>query len=265
MNVDHFYTKGHGHSVCQDFAASRIVGDYGFAVVSDGCSSSERSEIGATLAPNLFISSYLHSRSLELETDDNTVRDIILREQLKDRYTSIYKSLGLPPNIFDATILALVAEQHTNRLRVYVWGDGNLVLETSEGFVEWQFSYPSNAPFYLSYALEPDREVQYLKSLGDGKVHVERNNSGIKQPLDQFTVLSWPLDIIKTASILSDGIETFSDAGEQRIKDSLQLMTHFKSKVGEFVQRRAQRLLKDYLKQGINHFDDVSCASINMV
>ncbi len=50
MNTDCFYSIGHSHKVCEDYALSGTIGDtLAYAVVCDGCSSSKQVDVGARL------------------------------------------------------------------------------------------------------------------------------------------------------------------------------------------------------------------------
>ena len=49
MNADYYIEKGQSHDFCEDFALAGKIGESAYAILSDGCSSSEHVDLGARL------------------------------------------------------------------------------------------------------------------------------------------------------------------------------------------------------------------------
>src|SRR5689334_24245825 len=49
MNTDFYLERGKEHAICEDFATTGIIGGHGFALVSDGCSSSKEVDFGSRI------------------------------------------------------------------------------------------------------------------------------------------------------------------------------------------------------------------------
>jgi hypothetical protein len=49
MNTDFYLERGKDHAICEDFAAAGLVDGSGFAMVSDGCSSSKEVDFGSRI------------------------------------------------------------------------------------------------------------------------------------------------------------------------------------------------------------------------
>src|SRR5215471_7910586 len=49
MNTDFYLERGKDHAICEDFAATGMVDGSGFAMVSDGCSSSKEVDFGSRI------------------------------------------------------------------------------------------------------------------------------------------------------------------------------------------------------------------------
>ena len=53
MNTDCYYEIGHSHIFCEDYALAGIVNNIGYAIVSDGCSSSDNVDVGARVLAHI--------------------------------------------------------------------------------------------------------------------------------------------------------------------------------------------------------------------
>lgn len=269
MNADSFFTKGDGHTICQDHATTARVGDLTFAAISDGCSSSAKSEVGAGILAHAFCKQYHFTNELAIADDySESDFDVVLKAGLRHRLTEIARLIGLDHSAFDATLVAAVADTRLNKLFVYLWGDGHVKLDFKEGEpLIISNRYANNAPYYFSYGLTDARAQGYAQQFGDDKSELTWGTSSQPEKTEPLITRAWPLDVIKHVAVFSDGLETFSkvkDGTTQPIplEGIILPLTAYKSVVGSFVARRMGRFLKDVKADGTSHFDDLSCAAI---
>lgn len=272
MNTDSYFAQGAGHTICQDYATTRENERFVFAVVSDGCSSSPKSEIGASVLSQTFIQSYIESwQWADNEVGGQHVVDTFLKAGLRNKLKEIARHTGLPNEAFDATLVAAVADKESGIVSIFIWGDGHVVLQLRDGTESiLSAKYPTNAPYYFSYELGNDqsRQKQYLKLFGDNRAQLSRNNEE-SVLIAPFSKEMWDVGLLSGVSVYSDGIETFSRV-ENEVSQPVPLSEiltslKYKSTVGEFVKRRFTRFLKECRDKEVSHYDDVSCASINFV
>lgn len=264
MNSDWYINQGFSHKVCEDYA---VAGD-GYAVVSDGCSSSENTDVGARilcLLAQQLISTFLKQHSREALGYD------FLGTYVISRATQIASTLGLPPSCLDATLLA--AFVYRGKIYVYAYGDGYIVINYDNGEQrKIKFEFPQNAPYYLTYSCDFARDAQYRILAGEyfkvftwQKTYWDMRRMRVGDPIEIIE----PVDEVSNVLVMSDGVESFLDksSGEAKnVPDTtiLKELTSFKLLKGEFVKRRAQKAIKNYTKNGITHYDDLSIGGINL-
>lgn len=267
MNLDSHAIKGNSHDVLQDATLHFETEKYAGIIVSDGCSSSPKSEIGANLLPALFKESFLESRCFE---ESPQVQDVILKSALRNKILEIIRHTGFDLSVFDATLVSPVIDKTTMMGTCFVWGDGYVVLTDRDKEQEiFEFNYSRNAPYYFGYELDSERKADYHKLFGDGKAIMKVKSGGTFDVEQLYSFHIQAFDLVNV-SIFSDGILTFyRDCNginqlipvETVIKD----LTSFKGYTGEFVKRRVLRYLRDAEKQGIKHWDDISMGCINFI
>lgn len=236
MNTDAFIDIGSTHAVCQDYAIARR----GYVILSDGCSSSPDTDIGARLLV----------RALDQALTAHATREIA-ELHAEAAYTALAwsKTLGLPAQSVDATLLS--AHVANEDLIIACSGDGVIILETQAGVLDVHpISSPSGYPFYPSYLHQPDR-------LGE----MVRHNRSSRTIVFRFNAADY-----KYAAIATDGLTSFfhtqpAATGKRvepvRLPDVLAELWSFKNSHGAFVQRRLKRFKKDTCWQ---HADDLSLA-----
>ncbi len=276
MIADSFFTQGAGHSICQDHATTRETERFTFAVISDGCSASPKSEVGASILSHAFMQAYITTWEWADDNGGMEVFETVLLANLRNKLLEIKRHTGLENGAFDATIVAAIADKQEERMNFSVWGDGIIQVKRKQSLDEvHQFNYPSNAPYYFSYTLDSRREEDYTQAFGNPNANVityyQPRTSGLGGDEHKSTppYYNWslPLEDIEAVSVFSDGIETFSKT-ENGLTTPIHYLsiiselTNYKSKVGEFVRRRMSRFLKESKHNNISHFDDISSASI---
>lgn len=281
MNTNAYYEIGSSHRVCEDYALSGIHEDMAYAIVSDGCSSSKDSDVGARLLSHIAkgILIYLKGRDLIGSASFQDIfRELVIRKSLE-----VKQSLGLSVDIFDATLL--VSTVYGNKATCLGWGDGFFIFVTGDRhIVAHEAKFTTGAPYYISYEMSPSKKEAYQRQYGEGKIIV--SNHVINPDMTVLTQDS-ELDLMYNCSIYkeafasgfkfialsSDGLSTYQDdpkynrpEGEEKTEykaeNIIPLVTAYKSIAGEFVVRRMQRMKEDLEKNHVIHFDDISCATI---
>ena len=189
MNADAHYLIGDGHAVCQDYALA----NGSVAVVADGCSSSPGSDVGARLLARLALRS-------------------LCSEKILRRASTMARALALPPTALDATLLAITADGRG--ADVVAYGDGVVAARARNGGLEiHHLRYPSGAPAYLSYGLDPCRLRRY-RELGLQRSVQVGDNTPLTTTADPLAPLRlhFSADRYDLVVVASDGAAAIRDA-----------------------------------------------------
>lgn len=275
MNADHDYQIGKDHSVCQDYALSGVHGDFAYAIVCDGCSSSTDVDFGARVLALTARETLKINRGAPLGFEafgKTTIRRA-------DTVSCIFPHLN--PQFLDATLL--VTWIQSGVMTAYLYGDGVFFHKTRNSLriVHVDFKVPMDgverpAPAYLSYYLEDDKLEQYRRLGGTRTVWdslisrdaetnewAESGTDKATRPLDPLVVQApvAPGDII---AVTSDGINTFRNPDDTQVdwRDVAEQFVGFKNFQGSFVRRRISAYLRQCHKNLVTHSDDISLAAI---
>ena len=232
MNHDAVFIKGYSHEICEDYAYSTKYK----AVISDGCSSAENTDIGSRIVART-----------------NTIENAL----------DIANKMSLDEESITATKLSLeLLEDKT--LQVDIKGDGFLIYKDLENnIILEEYNFVSNAPYYPAYDLNKDRKKLWLENF-DNTLEIKKYINFI---LDENQLLPIQVDekfkgIEKTIKdyqwcfIGSDGVFSFNT----EIVNVLKELTNFKLKNGCFLKRRINKMIKKFNKEGIKNFDDIAIA-----
>jgi hypothetical protein len=280
--------------VCQDYALSGSKDGLTWAIVSDGCSSSKDTDVGARILTHIAKDTLLGMLSRGRFSDSRFMEDGGMESEfydmVLDRASNVRTSMRLEYDAFDATLLTAFALRTPERnyidWRVLAIGDGTVLVkfkEPQEHFSCIHMSYDSNAPYYLSYKMHPDKDAGYQALFKDGRHLMIRQTfhgpEGIKEtqwdnePCREYSYVidnigcafdEPPLQIV----LFSDGLDSYQANDSSPAFDNDGLMrrvTGYKSLAGEFVQRRMKAFRKECEKTGVKHYDDVSCAAITLI
>jgi hypothetical protein len=193
--------------------------------------------------------------------------------------------LNLSYSIFDATLLVTfsVDQQRTQGGTFWgtlMFGDGAIVLRYKDKAKVTSVSYDSSAPYYLSYAMHEMRDTSYKESFGSYKCFVKTTDIDFESKvyndvaLESFDSNRSPTVFISSANtmetplqivLFSDGVGSFQKDMDIPELDVIQDCVTFISTAGEFVQRRMRNFLKKASSEGKSHYDDLSCAALNLV
>jgi hypothetical protein len=293
MNADSYFEIGHSHKVCEDYALSGVQDDLAYAIVSDGCSSSKNSDVGARLLAHISRDAllYLHRRKLIYDPYflENSLK-ATLEELIIKKCLEVKDTLRFPCDIFDATILiAAVVGDVWKRKILFSWGDGYFIIKRLSGAVDViALSYESNAPYYLSYELSQDKHDAYAAEYGSMPLHKSINRVSVNGVVNlvgvdvtptvmqrsYFSVMGERVEVTQVI-VSSDGIGTYEDDPRVRPPTGTELRKYtaldvipqivsYKNPVGEFVTRRMNRLKKEHADAHVIHQDDISCAAITI-
>jgi len=256
MNIDSYFEIGKTHLVCQDYALCGKYQDMAYAIVSDGCSSAEHSEIGAQILChvakyNLELYYNLFSQGISELTISNLLANSILK-----RADEIRKIYPITPAALQATLVIAVKTYHWTY--VFAWGDGFII----ENNHTMQLEYPdTNAPFYLC-----TDKTQYIEKFGnDNALTITDLESG---HIDYQDFDSPYMNMYRTEPGLimvgTDGLNQYQDDKFKDIKspDIISEITDFPTTSGEFLKRTMNFLKKDYARKGWFHSDDIGLAVI---
>lgn len=254
MNADAFFTIGKAHHVCQDYAA---VIDPGYVLLSDGCSSSPHTDVGARLL----------CRTASAVRAGSELAPFLAFPLLS--------TLGLPAEALDATLLS--AEVRGEDVFVQVTGDGVVAARRRDGsLVVVQSEFPSGAPRYASYDLRPMRRTKYLAEFGStwfltrwDRGHVSVDELELRDDRIEPLELRFPVTEFDLVLLMSDGVLTFQQPADipgttksVPLHEVLDEVLAFKGFAGQFVAKRMLRFIKVASAKGWHHNDDVSVAGI---
>jgi hypothetical protein len=269
--VDSTFSIGWGHGVCQDYCSAQLIAlcnkHYPLLLVSDGCSSSPNTDIGARLvvraglvnAPLLF-----HGAGDDRELWEQY--GMAVAATLRAMATA----LALPAEGTDATLLYGVGDG--TLFRVGFYGDGCAIVRNRTGETRaLEVGYESGAPRYLSYRLDPVRTDRYgeefpgrvvirtYRDSGAGFVPEGETTREVGEPV----TFTWPEREISLVVLASDGLGSFTGTRGEAVPlpEVLPQVTSFKGMVGEFLRRRITRMKGELEKRGIRHFDDLGLAA----
>lgn len=253
LHYDHYYTIGKTHRVCEDFA---IQGNNPtpFLVLSDGCSGSDNTEIGARVLT-------LSTKKILEKTEYWPIDYINFGSQLINTAWEVVRKMQLPGSVLDATVM--LAFLHQDQIRVYVYGDGCLFFKDQAGNLGTiEISFTHNAPYYLTYWYDKARQREYAK-YGSTPLLVKdsRQEKFELQPFQTELVFSFPLQEFQLVAIASDGAAQCVDINKRRklpLDEVAANLLTFSNFTDEFVKRHAENTLELYARQGIYPADDLS-------
>lgn len=266
-SVDNFIKIGSSHKLCEDYSLCGMIGDIPYIIVSDGCSSSKHTDVGARIL--------CHTAVDVLKRNSNDLQKLTykcLGELILDDALPIARSLSLPKTALDATLL--ISYVVNGECICCMYGDGTYIINDSKEQTKTliEVSYESNAPLYLSYSDSQCAMEKYLK-IFDGCKRIETIiDLGTLSAISESRDVQDALAIVTAFSegdfilLTTDGIDTFvSPAGETKSTVVLAKdLIDFKGYNGEFVRRRTQRVLKNLAVENITNIDDFTIAGIYM-
>lgn len=275
MNANHYYQIGKGHDTCEDYAQSGVQGNFAYAIVCDGCSSSPDVDFGARMLALSAKEALRISITRERHLGYSDFGETAIRRA--DTVSAILTLID--PQFLDATLL--VAWVDDGKLTAYMYGDGVFFHRTTNSLraIHVNFKVPIHgvirgAPAYLSYYLDPERKENYENTGGVKEVYdciiqpngekTDVSGTTTERKLFEPVVIEAPVGPGDLIAVCSDGINSFRHPDDTMIPwtDLIQDYVGFKNYEGVFVQRRMTAFERKCQKQLITHLDDISIAAI---
>lgn len=281
--TDHHFIIGRAHQAdglpCQDYALSETDrdGQYAIAIVSDGCSTGDKTDVGArliALETAKTVHDYLQTNTRLLVSIPNAARWIT--GQRDQRLSGTQQAMRLTHRDMLAT--CNFAWISADAGFVHMEGDGAFVIKHTDGSITMtKVEWPNNMPFYPAY--RDCNSAGFIQAHGgdlDGEIvrietwHVSKD--GILMFLDNAHVslrdgmagLHIPLieiDRIELVAIFTDGISQIDGIDW---KDAVRTFMGFKNAAGNFVKRRMNRGIAETMKLGRGPVDDLAQAVIRI-
>lgn len=224
------YAIGTTHTVCQDYARA----SEHLALLSDGCSGSPDTDIGA----RLLVTAALQ----ESVIDDELPRRVAGRA----RQWALAQGLEVPersPGCLDATLL--LAWRRGDHLHALVSGDGAVALRHRSGRIVLHQVDHGTAPPYPIYHHQPERRACLATPLAP-------------------TMFSVPVDEVDLLAVLSDGVFTFTGpSGPVPAEEIAAELLAVRAPIGDFFSRRLRRFSRKTCRaRGWSHADDLAIAGV---
>jgi serine/threonine protein phosphatase PrpC len=259
INHDAHFLIGNNHPICEDFA---MHGEKPFPwlLVADGCSASTHVDVGARVLVSM-------ARKL-IENNTEMLTYMEFGKKLSFDATAVRKILALDESMLDATLM--VAWVEDNQVNVYVYGDGSILLRDAAGKSHTiNVNFTHNAPYYLSYWQDKVRCAAYAKlNKTPHTLRIDDSRETAVQNLPFYEPIRFSFDLNEypVVALASDGVSAFMNQTDQQSLSSRAMTADFldfKGFEGDFVQRRLNRLLKQYAQQDIYPMDDVALAVLS--
>jgi hypothetical protein len=261
-------------SPCQDFALADNDALLPFALLSDGCSTSGRTDVGARVL-TLTARRMLHAAPETVMSPGGFLNGLL------SLLPAAGNCLGLSTHDLDAT-LGMVRATPGGGAQGMLFGDGAIAARAPTGVAVSVVEWAGNLPGYPSYFLDPTRYENFVtasteaarvegrapfthrryligKDLAVTEIDIEER--GAEAGLRGVS-LSWceaenAPDVI---AAMSDGVFQFPGLGWETIATALTEITA--ARAGAFATRRMRRALDLFAKQGARPADDVALAAI---
>lgn len=274
MNSDAHFVIGTSHRVCEDYAIAGNCENRGpYAIVSDGCSSSSNTDIGARLLA--------HSAKLAIERTQSFYSEGVIWQA-----AGVTNAVGLPHTCLDATLLAIyMNDVHGEQgCRIYAAGDGVLAARNRHEPDKWwvaSINFSCEAPGYLRYLLDKKWTQEFFDIDGGAIRTVEFSDfvdgelspsHSLTQDLRLMPVDRWSYsptiltDVFDLVLVMSDGIRSIQDqsGNPMPLEETVSRLLRFKGLNGEFVTRRMNRFLRDLERDGYAPSDDLSIGGVHL-
>lgn len=268
MNTDSYYEIGAGHVYCQDYSRAGKLFSFDetyYVSVSDGCSSSKDSDLGARFWAK-YLPTLLHALTFEKNIEEEAITKI-LSDLGEDDYDESY----------DATMVGALYDKAKDILYYAIIGDGKILFHNKDYLLVESLSFKSNAPYYPTYHIDKARAKGYDEAFGTdyGDLNVNIYSSDDKnillaQEFKKKLFVKKFENFSKTnytaVSVTTDGLDTFYNKDTRvsiPLDKVLKEIFPFKNLQGQFVERRMLAFKRFCEKNNWAHFDDISLATMH--
>lgn len=249
VQCDAFFAIGSTHDICQDYALALNISNRSLLIVSDGCSASPSTDIGARI---------LSRCAAQVLLEECSISDSVL-QQIIEGARKLARLMSLPMTALDCTLMIALVQDET--IEVCIVGDGVLACRHYDGHHQaWEIRYNNNAPAYLNYQADPERLQCFLDEHNGFCVENLVDNSVVKGNGADYHRFSFSTSECQQLFLFSDGVSSFPGVP---ISEVLTHLMSIKSTKGRFVLRRGRRFLRKTCRD--NHWqntDDLSIAGM---
>ena len=276
FRADAHFRMGSSHEAegtpCQDYALADMNGTSPFAIVSDGCSTSGRTDIGARL---LTLSARLSLRDAFLEGSTDLMSE--LRVGVLARVSRIRAELDLAVEDLDAT-LGVMTTMADGGVTAMLMGDGVVAVRTGGGIEAVVLDWAGNMPGYPMYLADPRRLNAFIDASeafgrdgGRPPLRVSRFliSEGEMEPLsvEGYGAIEGLMGIslrwgpgIDVACVMTDGVQQVGGMPWFQVVE--ELLAVKSARAGAFMARRMSRSLAGMAKAGHRPVDDIAAAAL---
>jgi len=275
ISLDSYYEIGNDHVVCDDYALHGQVNGMYYAIVADGCSSSKNTDIGSRIVAHSAVvalskindPSFLSPEKDSLLVDAPFPVSSALGNLILGELHHMSKSILLPSSAFDSTLVLLLL--YKNRLWHFMWGDGSIIWSYGDQLQLLQVKYHDEAPYYLSYQLDPIRDHAYCEQFKWQNKEIcytlgfdSRHFSEPLQPYFEYKDLDYFNNYDSVSVVVTtDGIDSYNHLP---VEIAAKQYVDYKNTAGYFVTRRMRRIRRNCLNDNIEHYDDIACAAMHI-
>lgn len=272
IHIDSYFTNGNVKKTCQDYV---IHGEtpVPYVILCDGCSSSKFTDVGARIlahsAKNILRFCLLKEFNHSMATEE--FYTTFASMTISCAFASV-ESLDIVKECLDTTLIVLYHDPYHKRPVYLMYGDG-YVITMKQGQLKnvWWSTFEGNAPYYLSYLVDPERRklyenftLSYGNARKDNYVNADISMtpswySPVKH--DKYNMYYIDPEFNDSIFIASDGIDSFVDvenAERLPFRYILKEFLAFKNVNGKYIERRVRRAMEDFSKVNIHNTDDVS-------
>jgi hypothetical protein len=248
MNIDASFVIGNSHIICQDYAYCSMIEDRAYIIVSDGCSSSPHTDLGARILTHQLITCLTEGMRVQ--------RSLFAEALLRARKVS--QQMQLPQSSLDCTIL--LAEYDQDTVKILATGDGVIAYyDVDDSLSGIEMINPSHAPGYLNYWGNKNR-IDHYQQQDQGVLYRRLGSNSTEHHTSALNIVSLTLSSknLKSVLLCSDGISSFPGVSVEEI---LSHLSKFPNTQGSFVQRRLRKFTrKTCKKKSWIHQDDLAVA-----
>ncbi len=278
--TDEYFHIGCAHlgngQPCQDYALSGQAKETAWAIISDGCSSGGKTDIGARL---ITLTTAKALKNIAKTTDDQDEFSVVeVEEERQKALAKLQTELEISPRDMLATCLYIFVTPQGAKMQIA--GDGVMAVKYHNGeIVLRNFEWAKNMPYYPIYqngllgqfiqAHGNDQDEKCLREqrwfvdqAGDFYPCFEKNYS-IRTGIQGLTITFSPKELEKIAflAVFSDGVTQVEGIATPEV---VKRLLAFKNQTGVFAKRRMIRFIKNTQKTGRGPIDDISMAVIGL-
>jgi len=271
INLDTFSKIGSQNKICQDYCIAEIE-PFPYLILSDGCSSSLNTDVGARIICHLAKQYLFYNRNyLNKITQESLGNWVIHNAQL------VAKQLDLNEDCLDATLIVCYpySTRGKNFFKVIIYGDGYIIFKSPNNtYNTISVNYKPNKSYYLSYKLNYGRNETYYQMKITKKIIYDvpfesKPPASVEIAYDSPFEMEIDLDKkedYRCIFLCTGGIESFLNGDTKVTKVELNNIIDeffaFKTTDGEFLKRGIPIVLKSLESSGITHYDDLTIGAI---